>query len=114
MLFDVTGRANISGITQFTSGATSLNPFTGAAIITGGVGVSGNIYTGGNANILGTANVTGITTVTNATASTLTSDGALVVTGGVGIGGNLNVGGANANINKYNYRNTRCYWWCWY
>jgi len=60
---------NISTATQ------SVSTTTGALVVTGGVGIGGNLYVGGGA------------------ASTSTTTGALVVTGGVGIGGNLNVAG---------------------
>ena len=50
-------------------------------VVQGGVGIGGNLYTGGNV------------IVKNTTASTDISYGALVVQGGVGIGGNLYTGG---------------------
>ena len=62
-----------------TTVSTSTN--TGAVTISGGLGLSGALYTGG------------ITNITNSTSSSNKSDGALVVTGGVGISGTLNVCG---------------------
>ena len=54
---------------------------SGALQVLGGIGVSGNVYTGGIVNI------------GNNTASNSTSSGALIVSGGVGIQNDLYVGG---------------------
>jgi hypothetical protein len=69
----------------------STSTTTGALVVSGGVGVSGNLFTGG------TGNFAGIVSATSGTASTSTTTGALVVTGGAGVSGNLNVGG-NLNV----------------
>lgn len=53
---------------------------TGAVAVTGGVGVSANLYVGGLGRF------------TDTTVSTSTSTGAVVVSGGMGISGNVNVG----------------------
>ena len=53
----------------------------GALVVVGGVGVGGNINTGGNVNIDSTVQSTGITS------------GALVVDGGIGVAKNIHIGG---------------------
>ena len=60
---------------------------TGALVVSGGVGVGGNI------------NSSGITTILNTTASSSTGTGALVVSGGVGVGGNINSSGITTILN---------------
>jgi hypothetical protein len=77
-------------------------------VVSGGVGIGGNIYIGENANLSGKLSV-------NSTAeSTSTSTGAFIVSGGVGISGNTNIGemanitgNLNTNVNSYiNVSNT--------
>ena len=63
---------------------------TGALIVAGGEGITGNLNVGGNIIFYGT------------TQSTSTGTGILQVIGGVGIGGNLNIGGnINAGGNEF-------------
>jgi len=79
-----------------------LNSFstqTGALIVKGGIGLSGNLYVGGLivdylGRVIGSgsAGTTSTFTISNLTASTSTNTGALVVTGGAGIAGNVNIG----------------------
>ena len=59
------------------SAADSTSTSTGAVVVQGGIGITGNVYTGGD------------TRITSSTAALSASTGALVVTGGVGIGGAL-------------------------
>jgi hypothetical protein len=96
----------------------STSTTTGALVVSGGIGASGNIYAenifdngnrvvttaGTNLSVSGTTisvvnnpTFSGIVNISNNTTSTSTTTGALVVSGGVGIGGNLFVGG-NLNI----------------
>jgi len=95
----------ISGDTVFTSTTPSTSTTTGAVRISGGLGVSGEIYSGGlqNTPIGSTTRSSGAfttltsnaaTTFTASTASSSISTGTLVVTGGVGISGAVNVGSA--------------------
>jgi hypothetical protein len=107
---------NILGIgLTITGGTASTNTTTGAARITGGVGIGGSLYVGGVSGFTSatasTSSATGgvvfsggigvgLTSyfassvfIQGATASGSTSTGALVVTGGVGIGGSLQVFG---------------------
>jgi hypothetical protein len=63
----------------FWSGTGSASVDTGALTVVGGLGVSENVYAGGEIHIL------------SETPSTLTTDGALTVAGGAGVGGALNV-----------------------
>lgn len=74
----------VSGNTRVrvTDSPTTVDTTTGALIVTGGVGISQNIFTGGGINVL------------SATESSASTSGALVVTGGVGIGKSLNVQGS--------------------
>jgi len=71
----------VGGQTNIIVGTQSSSSTTGALVVTGGIGASGNIYTAGNV------------VVTASTASTSTTTGALQVTGGVGIGGNTYIAG---------------------
>lgn len=61
----------------------STSPTTGAVVIAGGVGVSGNVQIGGALFAAGNSTFTATTATTSATT------GAVVVSGGVGVGGNL-------------------------
>lgn len=84
---------NTSIVVQGSVITTSTN--TGALVVEGGVGLSGNLFVGGNF-------ITNIFTATTATVYSLaitsteisisTSTGALVVAGGVGVGQNVNIG----------------------
>jgi hypothetical protein len=58
-------------------------------VVTGGVGVSGQITSGGNILVTSTGNLV----VANTAASTTNTTGALVVTGGVGVSGQITSGG---------------------
>jgi hypothetical protein len=66
-----------NGATTFTANTTSTTTTSGTLVVTGGVGISGNVYAGGAIRF--TQNV----------ASTTTTSGTLVVTGGVGVSGQL-------------------------
>ena len=93
-----------------TNADNSTSVTTGALVVSGGIGASGNIYSlgmfdngnrvlslaGTNISVTGTTvsvvnnpTFSGIVSVSNATTSTSTTTGALVVTGGVGITGSL-------------------------
>jgi hypothetical protein len=79
------------GSARIVDATASSSNTTGALIVTGGVGISGEIHT------------SGLVRATNDTASTSTSSGALVVSGGVGVAGNTHIGtdlivGGTANI----------------
>jgi len=63
-------------------GLTSTSTTSGALIVTGGVGISGSVYTGGAVVVNSTTN------------STSTGTGALQVVGGMGIAGNVYFGNA--------------------
>jgi hypothetical protein len=78
--------------------AASTNASTGALIVSGGVGVSGNLYVTGD--IVGNIVVTGSTFTGNVTAGNLLTGGLVSATGNV-TGGNLRTGGlvsATGNI----------------
>ena len=76
---------DICGNTRVMETTPSTSTSTGALMVSGGIGLGGNIFVGGNINIFSTAT------------STTTNSGALIVTGGVGIGGNTFIAG-NVNI----------------
>jgi len=95
------------GSAVINSGVNSTSTNSGALVVQGGVGVSQDVWIGGNLNVSGFINLTS-TTATDFTAntgtfvniavsstanSTSTTTGALVVTGGVGIGRDVNIGG---------------------
>jgi hypothetical protein len=71
----------VGGQTNITVGTQSSSSTTGALVVTGGIGASGNIYTAGNM------------VVSSTTASTSTTSGALQVAGGMGVAGNTYIGG---------------------
>jgi hypothetical protein len=65
---------------SFTAGTASTSTGSGTVVVTGGVGISGNLYTGG------------IVDITSTQAATNTTSGALQVDGGAGIQGALFAG----------------------
>jgi UDP-3-O-[3-hydroxymyristoyl] glucosamine N-acyltransferase len=73
-------KVNIAG----TSASNSTS--TGAFVVSGGVGIGGNIFIGENANLSGKLSVNSMEE------STTASTGAFIVSGGVGISGNTNIG----------------------
>jgi hypothetical protein len=86
--------------------AVSTNAGTGALIVAGGVGVSGNLYVTGD--IVGNIVVTGSTFVGNVTAGNLLTGGLVSATGNV-TGGNLRTAGlvsATGNVTSGNLLST--------
>jgi hypothetical protein len=86
--------------------AVSTNAGTGALIVAGGVGVSGNLYVTGD--IVGNIVVSGSTFVGNVTAGNLLTGGLVSATGNV-TGGNLRTGGlisATGNVTSGNLLST--------
>jgi hypothetical protein len=92
-----------TGTAQFTANAASTSTTSGSVIVTGGVGVSGDIWAGGlegtpiggdsrSSAAFTTLTANGVTTITNTTAATGVNSGALQVDGGVGINGALYAG----------------------
>ncbi len=97
------------------SGTDSSSATTGALVVKGGVGMSGNLVVGGSINntsigvygaavgkfttieAASTLTVTGVTRLNSGTISSNVTTGAAVVTGGVGISGDVNIGG-NLNV----------------
>jgi hypothetical protein len=75
-----TGTSSTGNLT-INSSTASTSYLTGALTVSGGVGVTGNVYVNGQIN--GVA----------ATPSTSTSTGSMVITGGAGFSGNINAGG---------------------
>lgn len=83
-------------VVTITNTTTSTGTDTGALIVTGGVGIGGDIYAGNvysNGTLIGaTTGTTGTFFINNNTISTSTTSGALIVTGGVGIGESVYIG----------------------
>ena len=77
----VSGNTNFTGQVDITDSTDSVDVFTGALVVNGGLGVAQNL------------NIGGLEHVINTTDSTNCANGALVVDGGVGIGRSLNVCG---------------------
>ena len=109
------GSSNITGTNNsflITNQTQSVSTTTGALVVSGGVGISGNLYVyGGITATQLTIAYTTITqslitspdifTITNTTPTTSPTTGALVVSGGVGVGGGLFVGGVATATNLY-------------
>ena len=84
------------------SATNSTSTGTGALIVAGGAGITGNLYVGGN--IIGTVVATGNTFVGNTTVGNLLTSGFVTATGNV-TGGNVLTGGlisATGNLNAAN------------
>jgi hypothetical protein len=113
MTVDVGGALTFAGGTvpnsvYFSNATSATSTSTGTLVVQGGVGITGDLYIGGNitANKL-TIQYTTITTALiktddiistyNTTQSTGTTSGALIVSGGVGIGGQVFIG-SNSSI----------------
>jgi hypothetical protein len=78
----VAGTVTATSVLSVTSATQSTGTTTGALVVTGGVGIGGNLYQNG------------IHVISNTATSTSTTTGALIVAGGVGIAGNVNIGGS--------------------
>ncbi len=112
----VVGNVSVTtGTVAFANTTTSTSPITGSFTAAGGVGIQGNLYLGGIANLVSTTVSTSPTTgalivtggtgvtgdfylagvqrITNNTESTSVTSGSFATVGGAGIGKNLNVGG---------------------
>jgi len=115
-----------NGATTFTANTGSTSSTTGTLVVTGGVGISQNLFVGGSFTT-GSINNTPIGNVTPSTgafttlaannvvsftlnqASTSTTTGTLRVTGGVGVSGNIYTGGTvalTANSTRIQQTNT--------
>jgi len=79
--YNGSGYLELNADTALGLGTESTSTVSGAFNVDGGVGITGNLYLGGELH------------VTTSTQSTTATNGALVVTGGVGIGGDLWVQG---------------------
>ena len=94
--YDVTYSLNstVTNALTINNSTAATSTSTGALIINnGGVGIGGNIYAGGNLNIVGVSTFTGIVTISNATAAlTTASASALHVEGGISLGSGIVAG----------------------
>ena len=90
-------------VVRVLSTAASTSTATGALVISGGVGIAGNVNASGTVacaaintvglGVGGDAGILGDVSIDATTASTTTATGALVVAGGVGVAGNVIAGG---------------------
>ena len=128
--YQVVTTQNIGAFTGAFNGGTITNPLfinnqtdsgstgSGALYTVGGVGITKQLYVGGNTTLAGSlATISGIATIANATQATSTTTAALKITnGGLGVGGNgwfggyINVGttatiGASVDLSQNNYIN---------
>ena len=88
-----------AGEVRVTDSDTSTSTITGAAVVTGGVGVGENLYVGGLINGASTLTLTGAATLS----STLAVTGATTLTGAATLSSTLSVTGNIAvNTNKFN------------
>jgi hypothetical protein len=97
--------ASFNGKVIITDSTPSINNYSGALCITGGIGIGESVNIGANLTVnqsstfLGVSNfvsdvsLNGNVLITSNTNSTNISSGALVIRGGVGISGNVNIGG---------------------
>ena len=92
-----------AGTMTLTANAASTSTTSGTLVVTGGLGVSGDIYAGGlegtpiggdsaSSALFTTVGASGVVTITNTTASTSVNSGALQVDGGVGVNGAIYAG----------------------
>lgn len=79
----------LSGVLTSTDNTNSSAYNNGSIIISGGMGIAGNIYCNENIVGSGTLSTSGVVSFTNTSASSAYTNGALVVSGGVGIKGNI-------------------------
>lgn len=105
---------NVGSFTGAFNGGTITNPLfiqnstnaagtgSGALYTTGGIGITQDLYVGGQTTHAGITNFSGIATHINATQAVSTITGAVKITnGGLGVGGNIWTGG-NINFNNTN------------
>jgi hypothetical protein len=93
-------------------GVSSTSTTSGALQVTGGAGISGNMYVGGLINGASTLAVTGNIVTSSATDSSSTTTGSLVLAGGLGVGKNITISGnitPSANV-TYNLGTATANW----
>ena len=84
----IVGNVSVSsGTVSFANATTSSSPTSGSVTLAGGVGIAGNMFLGGIANL------------TSTTVSTSPTTGTLIVTGGTGIGGDIYLAGVERIVN---------------
>ena len=83
----------VSGVTSFTNTTPSTAYGNGAVILSGGIGIAGNINSNGGLTVAGTTVIGGLTTFTNTTDSPSLTIASVIYSGGVAVTKNLNVGG---------------------
>ena len=112
--YQIVTTQNVGSFTGAFNGGTITNPLfiqngtnavgtgSGALYTTGGIGITQDLYIGGQTTHVGITNFSGIATHINATQAVSTITGAVKITnGGLGVGGNIWTGG-NLNFNNTN------------
>jgi hypothetical protein len=90
---------DVGGNLRVASTLASTSTTTGALIVAGGAGISGNIFLGGNLTLNRDIDCNGNILIDGTTVSTNTTTGALIVAGGAGISGSMFLGG-NLTTNR--------------
>ena len=88
-----TGPSTLNSNLVAASGNASVSNNTGALVVVGGAGVSGDVNIGGYIDVDGIGRVHGNLVADSGTVSTNSTTGALVVVGGTGITGAVNIAG---------------------
>jgi hypothetical protein len=91
LYYNGAGYLQLNADTGLGLGSSSTSTNTGALTVLGGVGLTENLFVGGNSTVMG------VGTYTNTAQSTSTTTGALQVRGGVGVGGNI-IGGGDIKL----------------
>jgi len=121
--YQIVTTQNVGSFTGAFNGGTITNPLfiqngtnavgtgSGALYTTGGIGITQDLYIGGQTTHVGITNFSGIATHINATQATSTITGAVKITnGGLGVGGNIWTGGNinfNTAVNKIRWQTTQ-------
>lgn len=121
--YQIVTTQNVGSFTGAFNGGTITNPLfiqnatnsagtgSGALYTTGGIGITQDLYVGGQTTHIGITNLSGLVTVINATQATSTTTAAVKITnGGLGVGGNIWTGGNinfNTAVNKIRWQTTQ-------
>jgi hypothetical protein len=121
--YQIVTTQNVGSFTGAFNGGTITNPLfiqnstnaagtgSGALYTTGGIGITQDLYVGGQTTHIGITNFSGLVTVINATNASSTTTAAVKITnGGLGVGGNIWTGGNinfNTSVNKIRWQTTQ-------
>jgi hypothetical protein len=98
------------GATNLSANTNSTSSYTGTLVVTGGVGVSGDMYAGSiqdtpigsskrSSGAFTSLTANNVVTFNSGEASANTTSGAVVVTGGLGVSGNISTNSCAVNLN---------------